>query len=376
MTTTAGESKRRKRSVDLRVDPYESAKVAGLRYVTDAHPGIRRKRAGKGFTYIGIDGTPIRDPRELHRIKALGIPPAWTEVWICPLPHGHLQATGRDAKGRKQYRYHTRWREVRDQTKYEQMCVFGEALPLIRKQVEHDLALPGLPRAKVLATVLRLLETTLIRVGNEEYARANDSFGLTTLRDEHVDITGATLRFQFRGKSGMEHMIEIHDRRLARIVRRCQDLPGQELFQYVDDEGQHRTIDSADVNEYLRQMTGQDFTTKDFRTWAGAVLATEALQACGACESVTQLKKNVVQAIKAVASRLGNTPAICRKCYVHPLIIEAYLAGSLIETLTALAEQDHAYTSHGLSSQERLVLRFLQHVLSRDADGIRRQTGP
>ena len=369
MTTTARKSKRRMRPVDLRADPYESAKVAGLRYVTDARPGIRRKRAGKGFTYLGVDGTPIRDPRELRRIRALGIPPAWTEVWICPIAHGHLQATGRDAKGRKQYRYHTRWREVRDQTKYEQICAFGAALPLIRKQVEHDLSLPGLPRAKVLATVLRLLEMTLIRIGNEEYARTNDSFGLTTLRDEHVNITGGTLRFQFRGKSGKEHTIEIHDRRLARIVRRCQDLPGQELFQYIDDEGQQRTIDSADVNEYLRQMTGQDFTTKDFRTWAGAVLAIDALQGCGACESVTQLKKNVVQAIKTVASCLGNTPAICRKCYVHPAIIEAYMAGSLIETLNALAEQDQAHSRHGLSPQERLVLRFLQHALSRDANG-------
>ncbi len=353
----------------LRSDPLKSAKAAGLRYVTDTGPGIRRRRAGKGFTYIGIDGTPVRDPQERRRIKALGIPPAWTDVWICPSAHGHLQATGRDAKGRKQHRYHTRWREVRDQTKYAQMCVFGEALPLIRKQVEHDLALPGLPRAKVLAAVLRLIEMTLIRVGNEEYARANESFGLTTLRDQHVDITGATLRFQFRGKSGKEHTIEVQDRRLARIVRRCQDLPGQELFQYVDDEGQRRIIDSDDVNEYLRQITGQDFTTKDFRTWAGAVLATEALQACSACESVTQLRKNVVQAIKTVASRLGNTPAICRKCYVNPVIIEAYLAGSLIETLKALADQDQADSSHGLSPQERIVLTFLQHTMFREAKG-------
>jgi DNA topoisomerase-1 len=364
MTISTRKPRGRRRPAAFRVDPYESAKVAGLRYVTDTRPGIRRKRAGKGFTYIGIDGTPIRDPQELRRIRALGIPPAWTEVWICPLPHGHLQATGRDAKGRKQYRYHPQWREVRDQTKYEQMCAFGAALPLIRKQVDHDLALPNLPRDKVLATVLRLLETTLIRVGNEEYARANQSFGLTTLRDQHVDITGTTLRFQFRGKSGKEHVIEIHDRRLARIVRRCQDLPGQELFQYVDDEGQRRTIDSGDVNTYLRQITGQDFTTKDFRTWAGTVLATEALQACATCGSVTEARKNVVQAIKNVASRLGNTPAICRKCYVSPAIIEAYLAGSLLQTLNTLAERDHTPPQPGLSTQERIVLMFLQHTLA------------
>jgi DNA topoisomerase I len=365
MTKNARKPQGRRRLAASQISPSESAKVAGLRYVTDTRPGIRRRRAGKGFTYIGIDGTPIRDPQELRRMQALGIPPAWTEVWICPLPHGHLQAAGRDAKGRKQYRYHPHWREVRDQTKYGQMCAFGSALPLIRKQVDHDLALPDLPRDKVLATVLRLLETTLIRVGNEAYARANQSFGLTTLRDQHVDITGATLRFRFHGKSGKEHAIELHDRRLARIVQRCQDLPGQELFQYVDGEGQRRTIDSADVNAYLRQITGQDFTTKDFRTWAGAVLATEALQACGTCESVTEARKNVVQVIKSVASRLGNTPAICRKCYVSPAIIEAYVAGSLLQTLNTLAEQDRTHPQPGLSAQERIVMMFLQHSLAR-----------
>ena len=364
MTMSARKPRGHRGPAAFRVAPYDSAKAAGLRYVTDTRPGIRRKRAGRGFTYIGLDGTPIRDPQELRRMRALGIPPAWTGVWICPLPHGHLQATGRDAKGRKQYRYHPQWREVRDQTKYGQMCAFGSALPLIRKQVDYDLALPDLPRDKVLATVLRLLETTLIRVGNEAYARANRSFGLTTLRDRHVDIAGTALRFQFRGKSGKEHMIEIHDRRLARIVRRCQDLPGQELFQYVDDEGQRRTIDSGDVNAYLRQITGQDFTTKDFRTWAGAVLATEALRACGTCGSVTEAKRNVVQVIKSVASRLGNTPAICRKCYVSPAIIEAYVAGSLLQTLHTLAEQDGMHPQPGLSAQERIVLMFLQHTLA------------
>jgi DNA topoisomerase-1 len=365
MTRRGRRPRRQHKLAAFRANPGEVAEVAGLQYVTDTPPGIQRKRAGRGFTYLGIDGSPIRDLQELRRIQALGIPPAWTKVWICALRHGHLQATGRDAKGRKQYRYHTQWREVRDQTKYGQMCAFGAALPLIRKQVDHDLALTNLPRAKVLATVLRLLEMTLIRVGNEEYARANQSFGLTTLRDQHVDITGTTLRFQFRGKSGKEHAIEIRDRRLARIVQRCQDLPGQELFQYVDDEGQRRTIDSADVNAYLRQITGQDFTTKDFRTWAGAVLATKGLQACGTCESVTQARKNVVQVIKSVASQLGNTPTICRKCYVNPVIIEAYVAGSLLQTLDALADQDRMDVHPGLSAQERIVLMFLQHTLAR-----------
>ena len=372
---TAKKPTRRQRLAALTTDPLESAKAAGLRYVTDTTPGIRRKRAGRGFTYLGVDGRPIRDLQELHRIKSLGIPPAWTDVWICPLPSGHLQATGHDAKGRKQYHYHPRWREVRDETKYGRMLVFGEALPLIRKQVEYDLTLPGLPRAKVLATVLRLLDTTLIRVGNEEYARANRSFGLTTLRDRHVEIAGTTLRFHFRGKSGQEHTVEINDRRLARIVKGCQEIPGQELFQYRDDEGQRRTIDSADVNEYLRQITGQDFTSKDFRTWAGTVLAVQALQACGSGESATQAKKAVVQAIKTVAAQLGNTPAICRKCYVHPAVIEAYLEGSLLQMLQALAEQNTTPALNGLSPEEGRVLAFLRQALAWEANGIRPQTG-
>jgi DNA topoisomerase-1 len=358
----------------LITDPQVSAQAAGLRYVTDAHPGIRRKRAGKGFTYLNADGTRLLAPQELQRIQSLGIPPAWTKVWICPLPHGHLQATGYDAKGRKQYRYHPRWREVRDETKYGRMLAFGEALPLIRRQVEHDMALQGLPRAKVLATVLQLLETTLIRVGNEEYARANRSFGLTTLRDRHVAITGATLRFHFRGKSGKEHTVEINDRRLALIVKRCQEIPGQELFQYRDDEGQRRTVDSADVNAYLRQVTGQDFTSKDFRTWSGTVLAVRALQTCGAGESAAQAKKAVVEAIKAVATQLGNTPAICRKCYVHPVVIEAYLEGSLLERLQRLGEADPAGLVQGLSAEEGRVLTFLRQALTPEGHGVRSPT--
>jgi DNA topoisomerase I len=362
---------RGKSSTAVITDPQVAAKAAGLRYVTDTSPGMGRQRAGKGFTYLDVYGRPMRDPQALQRIRSLGIPPAWTKVWICPIPQGHLQATGYDAKGRKQYRYHPRWREVRDETKYGRMLAFGEALPLIRKQVEHDLALPGLPRAKVLATALRLLETTLIRVGNEEYVRANRSFGLTTLRDRHVDIAGATLRFHFRGKSGKEHTLQINDRRLARIVKRCQEIPGQELFQYHDDEGQRRTIDSADVNEYLRQITGQDFTSKDFRTWNGTVLAIRALQACGEGESAAHAKKAVVEAIKTVAGQLGNTPAICRKCYVHPAVIEAYLEGSLLQMLQRLGEVDSPDAVQGLSPEEGRVLEFLRQALAQEAHGVR-----
>jgi DNA topoisomerase-1 len=362
-TGRANSEAHRQQLAALLADPPTATKAVGLRYVMDDGPGIRRRRAGHGFRYIGPDSRPICDPQELQRIKALAIPPAWTEVWICPNPHGHVQATGRDAKGRKQYRYHPRWREVRDETKFAQMLAFGAALPLIRKQVERDLALPGLPRPKVLATVIRLLETTLIRVGHEEYRRLNRSFGLTTLRDRHVDIAGATLRFQFRGKSGKVHTVEVIDRRLARIVRRCQDLPGQELFQYLDEDGQRRPIDSADVNAYLRQITGQDFTTKDFRTWAGTVLAAQALRQCGNCTSATQAKRQIAQAIKDVAARLGNTPAVCRKCYVHPAIVEAYQEGSLLQTLSALAEQSDDPLPDGLSPEEHLVLTFLRSSL-------------
>ena len=254
-------------------DPIEAAESAGLRYVSDVMPGIRRKRAGKGFSYVAPDGKTIRDPRSLRRIRALAIPPAYTDVWICSDPSGHIQATGRDARGRKQYRYHPRWREVRDETKFGRMLAFSEVLPAVRAKVDSDLARPGLPREKVLAAVVRLLECTGIRVGNDEYAKANRSFGLTTLRDQHVEVSGSTLRFQFRGKSGKSHDVELSDRRLARIVQRCQALPGEDLFQYVDDEGNRQTIGSGDVNDYLRQASGQDFTAKDFRTWAGTILA-------------------------------------------------------------------------------------------------------
>jgi DNA topoisomerase-1 len=258
-------------------DPVESARVAGLTYVTEGRPGLARKRARKSFIYIDADGRRVRDPATLARIGALAIPPAWRDVWICASPHGHIQAVGRDARGRKQYRYHPRWREVRDETKYARMLSFAAALPAIRARVRADLARPGLPRAKVLATVVKLLETTLIRVGNAEYARANGSFGLTTLRARHVSVRGASMRFEFRGKGGKPHAVDVRDPRLARVVKRCQELPGQELFQYVDDDGRRQSIDSADVNRYLREAAGEEFTAKDFRTWSGTVLAALAL---------------------------------------------------------------------------------------------------
>jgi len=307
----------------LPLDPVESAKAARCRYVDDRGPGIRRVKSGKGFKYVADDGHTIVDEATKKRIKSLVIPPAWTNVWICPSPEGHIQATGRDARGRKQYRYHPRFREIREETKYERMLAFAEVLPKIRAKVDEDLSERGLSRDKVLATVVRLLEITLIRVGNEEYAQTNESFGLTTLRSKHVDVAGSTVRFRFRGKSGKEHALKVHDRRLARIIARCNDLPGEVLFQYVDDDGELRTVESADVNEYIRRISGADFTAKDFRTWAGTVLAAEALVA----------EQHVVRAIKCVAARLGNTPAVCKRCYVHPLVIDAFSDGSLVAAL-------------------------------------------
>ncbi len=308
---------------------HDCARAAGLRYVSDAAPGIARERRGKAFLYRHADGGPVRDRRTLGRIRALAIPPAWRDVWICSVDDGHLQATGRDARHRKQYRYHQRWREVRDETKYGRLIPFAAALPRIRRRVARDLARPGLPRAKVLATVVRLLETTRARIGNEEYARENESFGLTTLREGQVRVQGSKLRFRFRGKSGVEHAIELDDRRLARIVRRMQDLPGEELFRYVDDDGETRRIESADVNAYLKESSGDDFSSKDFRTWAGTVLAARALHALGPCSTLTEGRRNIAQAIAAVAGALGNTKSVCRKCYIHPEILESYLEGEL-----------------------------------------------
>lgn len=348
-------------------DGKAAARSVGLRYVDDRRPGISRVKRGTGAGYRGPDGRPIHDGETLTRIRSLAVPPAWRDVWICPDAQGHLQATGRDAKGRKQYRYHPRWREVRDSTKYERMIEFGRALPMIRKRVEKDLALPGLPREKILATVVRLLEVTLIRVGNEEYARRNDSFGLATMRDRHVRVNGSALRFQFRGKSGIVHAVDLEDRRLAKIVRRSRDLPGYELFQYIDDDGERRTIDAADVNAYLKSVAGDEFTAKDFRTWAGTVLAARALHEVAAFDSQAQAKRNVLQAVESVAKRLGNTRAVCRKCYIHPEVVNAYLDGTLAASLNRRAGRELRSKLHDLTPEEAAVLALLHRGLEQDA---------
>jgi len=311
----------------------EAAEEAGLQYVSDDRPGYTRRANDGEFDYLDTEGKQIRDERRLLRIKGLAIPPAWTDVWISPSANGHIQATGRDARRRKQYRYHERWREIRDENKFERLADFAKALPQIRKRVDHDIKLPGLPRQKVLATVVRLLERTFIRVGNEEYARENKSFGLSTMKNRHVTVKGAHLRFRFRGKSGRQHDVDVTDRRIAKIVAKCQDLPGQDLFQYVSDDGAVRDVTSQDVNDYLREITNEDFTAKDFRTWAGTLLAALALNVQERFETKKQAKANIKAAICAVAELLGNTPAICRKCYIHPAVIEAYLNGVSIAGL-------------------------------------------
>lgn len=354
MAVTKRPRRRAATTDDLVTDPAESAEAAGLRYVLDTSPGIRRRKAGIGFSYVGPDGKTVRDAATLSRIRALAIPPAYTAVWICPSPRGHIQATGRDARGRKQYRYHPKWRDVRDETKFGRMLAFSDALPAIRKRLHADMARSGLPREKVLATVVALLECTQIRVGNDEYARANRSFGLTTLRDRHVEISGSKLRFEFRGKSGKIHSVDISDRRLARIVRQCQAIPGEELFQYLDQDGQRQTIDSGDVNQYLREISGQEFTAKDFRTWAGTMLAAAALARLDAVGTEKERKTNVVRAVDEVAAQLNNTRAVCRKYYVHPVIFECYLAGELAERLAG------GRRMRGLDPAEAAVVRLLK----------------
>jgi DNA topoisomerase-1 len=350
-----------------RPDGESAARSAGLRYVDDRRPGITRIKAGKKFSYRDPAGRTIRDGETLIRIRSLAVPPAWRKVWICDDPDGHVQATGRDARGRKQYRYHPRWREVRDGNKYERMIAFGRALPRIRRRVEKDLAQPDLPREKILATVVRLLELTLIRVGNEEYARQNESFGLATMRDRHVRVNGSALQFQFRGKSGILHEIDVHDRRLARIVRQSRDLPGFELFQYVDATGERRTIDAADVNAYLKSVAGDEFTAKDFRTWAGTVLASRALRELAVFNSRAQAKRNILQAVEAVAKRLGNTRAVCRKCYIHPEVVNAYLDGTLAESVNRKAGRELCSNLKSLSREEAAVLALLQRALGKDS---------
>jgi DNA topoisomerase I len=341
-------------------DPIESAEAAGLRYVSDTQPGIRRKKSGKGFTYTGPDGKTIRGSTGLARIRSLAVPPAYTDVWICPSPNGHIQATGRDARGRKQYRYHPKWREVRDETKFGRMLAFSQALPKIRERLERDLSRPGLTREKVLATVVRLLEYTGIRVGNDEYTKANRSYGLTTLQDRHVEISGSNLRFEFRGKSGKTHQVSINDRRLARIVQRCQALPGEDLFQYVDDDGVRQTIGSGDVNDYLREISSEQITAKDFRTWAGTILAVAALTRTGRWTSQRQAKSNVIRAIDRVSEQLNNTRAVCRKYYVHPAIFETYLAGTLLDLLQNGTKEK---VVAGLSAEEVALVRLLRRHL-------------
>jgi len=340
-------------------DSLEAAEDAGLRYVSDEQRGFSRRRKGEEFEYFDTKGKPIRDEQRLLRIKRLAIPPAWSDVWICPSPNGHIQATGRDARRRKQYRYHERWREIRDENKYDRLVNFGKALPKIRRRLKKDLALNGLPREKVLATIVQLLERSLIRVGNEEYARENKSFGLTTMQDRHVDVKGSKLRFRFRGKSGREHEVDVTDRRLARILLKLQDLPGQSLFQYVDDEENVREITSQAVNEYLHEITGEDFTAKDFRTWAGTVLAAIALGTTAASETKNQAKANIKHAISAVAEILGNTPAVCRRCYIHPTILEAYLNGNSVNGFKPRS-QEFERRGVDLASAQAAVLKFLQ----------------
>lgn len=345
------------------VDPREAAEEAGLRYVSDEGPGISRRKVGKGFSYRLPKGGPVKDAATLKRIRSLAIPPAWTQVWICPHADGHIQATGRDAKGRKQYRYHPNWREARDAAKYEHMLDFAKALPAIRARVDADMKRPGLPREKVLATVVNLLETTLIRVGNDDYAKQNESYGLTTLQDEHVEVKGTELRFRFKGKSGKTWDLGVKDRRVAKIIRACQDLPGQELFQYVDETGEVRDVTSADVNAYLREISEKAITAKDFRTWAGTVLAAMALQEFERFDTQAAAKRNVKQAIERVASRLGNTPTICRKCYVHPEILNGYLEQNLALEIAEEAQEELREELTNLRPEEGAVLAMLLNRL-------------
>ena len=354
---------RRQPAGPLAVEPSVSAEVAGLRYVNDLRqPGIRRIGGKTRFRYVDPNGRTVSDRDVIQRIKALVIPPAWTAVWICPNPLGHLQATGRDARGRKQYRYHARWRQVRDEVKYGRLIAFAGALPKIRERTASDLTRTGLPREKILAAVVELLEKTLIRIGNEEYARDNHSYGLTTMRDTHAKVNGASVRFAFKGKSGVAHSIDLNDSRLARIVKTCRDLPGHELFQYLDDEGQTRAIDSSDVNDYVHDVSGESFTAKDFRTWAGTVLVAQALaeSTSGRARSSDRAKKMIakraiVRAVESVAKRLGNTVSVCRKCYIHPVVLDAYLDGDVI-----VIPKRHAKTNHHLSPQEAAVVKLIE----------------
>jgi DNA topoisomerase I len=358
-------------AIDLLEQPKKAAKAASLEYVSDERSGIRRKRIGHGFRYVGPSGRPIRSPTTLARIRSLVIPPAWNEVWVCPSSRGHIQATGRDARGRKQYLYHPRWRAVRDEAKFAHMILFGSALPCIRRRVRQDMALPGIPRQKVLAALVGLLEQTLIRIGNDEYARTNGSFGLTTFRNRHAEVHGTTIRFRFRGKSGKEHEVDLTNPRLARLVKRCQDLPGQDLFQYLDDKGHRQPIGSADVNEYLHEITGEHFTAKDFRTWAATILTSRALALEEPCDSRSRAERTVVGVVKSVAARLGNTTSVCRKCYIHPAVIAAFLSRPTVvacpEGSGPVAVAKRKPKGHSRRAEEAALLAFLRRQLKADA---------
>ena len=347
------------------IEGREAAASAGLRYAATDAPGIRRRRTGKGFAYQAPDGRRVTDTEVLDRIRALAIPPAWTSVWICPDPDGHIQAVGEDDRGRRQYRYHPKFREVRDGAKFEHMLAFAEALPALRRRVAADMAKPGLGRHRVLATVVHLLQATMIRVGNETYARQNKSYGLTTLHNRHVEVQGAVLKFHFKGKSGKAWRLNVHDRRVARIVRGCQEIPGQHLFQYLDDEGRHQAVTSHDVNAYLREVSGADITAKDFRTWTGTVLAAMALSGFEAADGPARAKRNVAQAIAGVAAALGNTSTICRKCYVHPEIVGAYLDGDLALRARGDIDPRPGGELKALHPEEAAVLAFLRARVSR-----------
>jgi DNA topoisomerase-1 len=351
---------------------WAAAKRAGLNYVSDSTRGIRRESRGAAFRYVGPNGIVIRQAKVLARIGALVIPPAWTDVWICTDPNGHLQVTGRDARGRKQYRYHARWREVRDESKYAKLISFAQALPKIRRRVAADLRRRGLPREKVLAAVVKLLETTLVRVGNDEYAESNNSFGLTTMRDRHAEVIGTKARVEFKGKSGVKHEVDIRDPKLAKIVGQCQELPGQELFQYVDRDGAVHDVGSDDVNKYLQHISGHDFTAKDFRTWAGTALAAEALQEFEDFDSHAAAKRNITKAIEHVAKRLGNTKAVCRKCYIHPAVIDAYMDRSLVRALKERTESELRQSLARLPAEEAAVLALLQQRMERELESGRR----
>jgi DNA topoisomerase I len=340
----------------------EAAKAAGLRYTTDTLPGIKRVKRGKSFAYLASDGKPIRDPGEIARIKSLAIPPAYSDVWICPQANGHLQATGRDARGRKQYRYHKRWRAQRDETKFDRMVEFAKALPTIREAVARDMRKQGLPREKVLATVVSLLEATAIRVGNEEYAKENDSYGLTTLQEEHAEVKGATIKFHFRGKSGKVHDVRVRDKRLARIVKASQELPGEHLFEYVGDDGAPHPVHSEDVNAYLQEIAGNHFSAKDFRTWEGTMSCALELAAVRA-EGTTEAKKAVVEAVKRVSEKLGNTPAVCKKSYIHPGVIDEFLRNGALELIEHAVEQADR---HALSSHEHAVVGLVERIVARE----------